>query len=81
MNRAEHPRSAQTNEKSHLAARGAGKQLAQRDERREILRAQPVTLLNVLAIEIAEMCNRPAERCQAELQGHAQDLDRRAFRV
>jgi len=37
--------------------------------------------LNVFAIEVAEVRDRPAEGREAEKQGRQQDLDRRSFRV
>jgi NAD(P)-dependent dehydrogenase (short-subunit alcohol dehydrogenase family) len=59
-----------------LAARGPGQKLAQRDDVGEGRLVEPFAPCDELAAVIAEMCDRAAERGQAEPQEDAQNLTR-----
>ncbi len=64
-----HPaRADHAQRKAELAARGPGKQLAQRQQMRETRVVDPAAAFDQLAPEIAEMRDRPAERGDAEFQ-------------
>jgi hypothetical protein len=71
----------EANADAHLARRGAGQKLAQRDQVRVGGLAEPRPARDEFGAEIPEMCDRPAERREAELEERAQHLRPTAARL
>jgi hypothetical protein len=75
---AEIARARQTDREAHLAARGAGQKLAQRQQIRKGLLVEPTAAQHELVAEVAEVGDRPPEGADAELEEGDKDLAERA---
>ena len=72
---AEIARAHEADRKAHLAARGAGQELAERQKIGEGALVEPASVQHERVAKVTEMCDRPAEAGQAQFEEDAKNFE------